>query len=117
MEQELTITGKTQTAEDAALQEALCRSGPIPHHIAIIMDGNGRWAQERGMRRVLGHREGIGSVREVVSCEAVCGDTASDPEQAVKTRVSKTRSPHRGTRALALRFGFIGRRAGVSWDV
>jgi len=31
------------------------------------MDGNGRWAQERGMRRILGHREGIGSVREITT--------------------------------------------------
>src|SRR5215510_10737666 len=38
--------------------------GPFPEHIAIIMDGNGRWAEERGLRRVLGHREGIASVRE-----------------------------------------------------
>jgi undecaprenyl diphosphate synthase len=41
--------------------------GPFPEHIAIIMDGNGRWAQERAMRRVLGHREGIGSVREITT--------------------------------------------------
>jgi undecaprenyl diphosphate synthase len=41
--------------------------GPFPEHIAIIMDGNGRWARERGMRRVFGHREGIGSVREITT--------------------------------------------------
>jgi len=41
--------------------------GPFPEHIAIIMDGNGRWASERGMRRVLGHREGITSVREITT--------------------------------------------------
>jgi undecaprenyl diphosphate synthase len=41
--------------------------GPFPEHIAIIMDGNGRWAAERGMRRVFGHREGIASVREVTT--------------------------------------------------
>ena len=41
--------------------------GPFPENIAIIMDGNGRWAQERGMRRVLGHREGIASVREATT--------------------------------------------------
>ena len=41
--------------------------GPFPEHIAIIMDGNGRWAQERGLRRVFGHREGIDSVREVTT--------------------------------------------------
>ncbi len=41
--------------------------GPFPEHIAVIMDGNGRWAEERGLRRVLGHREGIASVREVTT--------------------------------------------------
>jgi undecaprenyl diphosphate synthase len=38
----------------------------LPRHVAIIMDGNGRWAQARGMPRVLGHRQGIRSVRAVV---------------------------------------------------
>jgi undecaprenyl diphosphate synthase len=38
----------------------------IPRHVAVIMDGNGRWAQERGLDRNLGHREGIESVRAVV---------------------------------------------------
>ena len=42
-------------------------SRPFPRHIAIIMDGNGRWAQERRMRRILGHREGIRSVREITT--------------------------------------------------
>ncbi|MEO6808743.1 MAG: isoprenyl transferase [Isosphaeraceae bacterium] len=37
-----------------------------PGHVAIIMDGNGRWAQARGLPRVLGHRQGIRSVRAVV---------------------------------------------------
>ncbi|MFZ5620066.1 MAG: polyprenyl diphosphate synthase [Pseudomonadota bacterium] len=37
-----------------------------PHHIAIIMDGNGRWARHRGMPRPAGHREGVKSVRRVV---------------------------------------------------
>jgi undecaprenyl diphosphate synthase len=41
--------------------------GPFPENLAIIMDGNGRWAQERGMRRVFGHREGITSVREITT--------------------------------------------------
>ena len=38
----------------------------LPRHIAIIMDGNGRWAQNRGMPRMVGHRRGIQSVRAVV---------------------------------------------------
>jgi undecaprenyl diphosphate synthase len=39
----------------------------IPKHIAIIMDGNGRWAQQRGKTRVTGHKNGVESVRAVVS--------------------------------------------------
>ena len=46
-------------------------SGPIPNHIAIIMDGNGRWAKERNLPRISGHKEGINSVREVTR---ICGE-------------------------------------------
>ena len=38
----------------------------LPRHIAVIMDGNGRWAKQRGSPRVEGHRAGIASVREAV---------------------------------------------------
>src|ERR1043166_559710 len=38
----------------------------IPRHIAIIMDGNGRWAQDRGFPRIFGHRNGARAVRETV---------------------------------------------------
>ncbi len=41
--------------------------GPFPEHIAIIMDGNGRWAKERGMLRVQGHTAGVQSVREITT--------------------------------------------------
>ena len=41
-------------------------NGAIPRHVAIIMDGNGRWARERMLPRPLGHRGGMKSVREVV---------------------------------------------------
>jgi undecaprenyl diphosphate synthase len=40
--------------------------GAVPRHVAIIMDGNGRWARERHLPRPLGHRAGMKSVREVV---------------------------------------------------
>jgi undecaprenyl diphosphate synthase len=45
--------------------EARVRARPLPRHVAIIMDGNGRWAETRGMSRVEGHREGSTSVRSV----------------------------------------------------
>jgi undecaprenyl diphosphate synthase len=45
----------------------------LPAHIAIIMDGNGRWAAQRRLPRVEGHRAGIGSVRDVVETSARLG--------------------------------------------
>lgn len=43
----------------------------IPKHIAIIMDGNGRWAKKQGEDRIFGHHEGVNSVREIVEA---CGE-------------------------------------------
>ncbi len=50
---------------EAGLLEAL-RAEPLPQHVAIIMDGNGRWARARGLPRVAGHREGVTAARETV---------------------------------------------------
>ena len=44
---------------------------PLPDHIAIIMDGNGRWARKKSLPRIAGHREGINSVREITRA---CGE-------------------------------------------
>lgn len=49
--------------------------GSIPRHIAIIMDGNGRWAKKRHMPRIAGHRSGVDSVRSVVQR---CGELGVD---------------------------------------
>jgi len=45
----------------------------IPEHVAIIMDGNGRWAQSRGLPRVQGHRAGMDALREIVRSSASMG--------------------------------------------
>src|SRR6266568_9496454 len=45
----------------------------LPRHVAVIMDGNGRWAGRRNLPRVAGHRAGIGSVREIVEISARLG--------------------------------------------
>jgi undecaprenyl diphosphate synthase len=45
----------------------------VPRHVALIMDGNGRWAQERGLSRLEGHREGAQSVRAVLRAAAQAG--------------------------------------------
>ena len=55
---------------DKEKQEHLKGNGEIPKHIAIIMDGNGRWAKKLGYTRVFGHKEGVNSVRDIVEA---CG--------------------------------------------
>ncbi|QBA63362.1 isoprenyl transferase [Muriicola soli] len=42
------------------------KKGPLPKHLAIIMDGNGRWAKQRGKLRIFGHENGVKAVRETV---------------------------------------------------
>ena len=54
------------TNEHASLLEQVRLNGAIPRHIAVIMDGNGRWAQERGLPRPAGHQAGMAAVRETV---------------------------------------------------
>ena len=57
-------------------EEALARQiemDRLPRHVAIIMDGNGRWAGPRHLPRVEGHRAGIDSVRDVVETSARLG--------------------------------------------
>ncbi len=45
----------------------------LPQHIAIIMDGNGRWAEEKGQDRLYGHFHGVESVRDIVEGSAELG--------------------------------------------
>ena len=45
----------------------------LPQHVAIIMDGNGRWAQQRGNKRILGHKKGVQAVRNVVEAAGESG--------------------------------------------
>ena len=59
--------------DDASKQQSLIGSGPIPRHIAIIMDGNGRWARQKGKMRVKGHYEGVESVRDITEACAQLG--------------------------------------------
>lgn len=56
--------------KDKAVQDKLKADGEIPKHIAVIMDGNGRWAKSRNQSRIFGHRQGVSSVRDIVEC---CG--------------------------------------------
>jgi undecaprenyl diphosphate synthase len=53
------------------LKSSIKSSGKLPEHIAIIMDGNGRWARKRGLMRTAGHRAGVKTVKKIVR---VAGD-------------------------------------------
>jgi undecaprenyl diphosphate synthase len=64
---------KEPSPEDKKIQDALKKSGIIPNHIAIIMDGNGRWAQERKRHRTFGHHAGVHSVRDIVEASGQIG--------------------------------------------
>jgi len=59
--------------KDKSKQEDLKASGEIPKHVAIIMDGNGRWAKSKGLSRVFGHNEGVNSARDIVEASGQLG--------------------------------------------
>lgn len=65
----------TSMTQDETVQQELKKTGNLPRHIAIIMDGNGRWARMRGLPRVSGHKQAIKSVRDVVEA---CGELDID---------------------------------------
>lgn len=69
----LRSTPYKQTAEDKEVQQELLRAGKVPNHIAVIMDGNGRWAEERGLPRIAGHQAGIASVRDATRASRELG--------------------------------------------
>ena len=58
---------------DAERQEDIKARGNLPRHIAVIMDGNGRWAKSRGFTRIMGHRNGVESVRDLIRASAELG--------------------------------------------
>jgi undecaprenyl diphosphate synthase len=61
------------TGIDKKNQEQIIAGGLIPNHIAVIMDGNGRWAKRKGLPRIAGHNEGVNSVRDIVEACAQLG--------------------------------------------
>lgn len=59
--------------DESSIKERILNRGNLPQHVAIIMDGNGRWARRQNLPRVEGHREGINSVREIVRTSGELG--------------------------------------------
>jgi undecaprenyl diphosphate synthase len=122
----------TRRRELAALDEAallgLVRARPVPSHVAIIMDGNGRWATHRGLPRVAGHRKGVESARAAVRAARQLGvryltlfafstENWTRPEDEVSTLMKLLEDsiyeelPELMARNIRLRV--IGRAAGV----
>ena len=103
-------------------------SRPLPRHVAVIMDGNGRWATQRGLPRVAGHSEGVKAVRSVVRAAGELGiefltlyafssENWNRPRQEVSTLMSLLeRSIDRELPELMarnVRFRAIGRAEGA----
>jgi undecaprenyl diphosphate synthase len=83
--------------ERKSIEKKILRRGNLPEHIAVIMDGNGRWARKRGLPRVAGHRAGIKAVREVVKG---CGSLGIDYLTLYTFSVENWNRPVREVNAL-----------------
>lgn len=117
--------------KEAALLEAIDATR-LPRHIAVIMDGNGRWAKKRGKPRIFGHRAGAESVRsildtcarlriEAVTLYAFSTENWKRPKAEVSGLMSMLkrylRSELKEVRENNIRFQAIGNIAGLSADV
>ena len=105
---------------------------PMPRHVAIIMDGNGRWARKRGLPRIEGHRRGVKSVRECVEFCAEIGleqltlyclssENWKRPEAELRRLMNLLEQflieERRTILKQGLRFAMIGRREGLTEGV
>src|SRR5208282_161864 len=104
----------------------------LPRHVAIIMDGNGRWAQARGMSRTQGHLEGVKRVEEIIKAARDMGikfltiyafstENWSRPQDEVsmimRTFIMVLSQKARELGKNGVRINFIGRRQGVPAEV
>ena len=55
------------------IKEDILKTGNLPAHVAIIMDGNGRWAKQQGLDRVYGHKKGVDTVKKIVEASGEIG--------------------------------------------
>jgi undecaprenyl diphosphate synthase len=79
------------------LQKKILARGNLPRHVAVIMDGNGRWARRRGLPRMAGHRAGLKAVRETVSG---CADLGIEYLTLYTFSVENWKRPAREVNAL-----------------
>lgn len=124
------------TAKDPETLQRISAAGlapeTLPKHVAIIMDGNGRWAKQRGQVRVEGHRRGVTSVRQTIeeSCRlgleqltlyCFSSENWKRPQLELDFLMALLKEYLIAERAEIMeeniRFTVIGRRAGLSEDV
>jgi len=123
-------SGRVAPGEPELLE--LVRTQPPPQHVAVIMDGNGRWATRRGLPRVAGHSEGVKAARTIVRAADALGiryltlyafssENWSRPSDEVSMLMSLLeRSIHRELPELMarnVRLRVIGRAEGVPHEV
>ncbi|MDD5555783.1 MAG: isoprenyl transferase [bacterium] len=116
---------------ESAAEERLARER-LPRHVAVIMDGNGRWARERGLSRIRGHRAGAESIREIVRTAGELGigyltlyafsiENWKRPKREVASLMALLKRYLRRERAELdrnnVRLRVIGRIAGLPEDV
>ena len=104
----------------------------LPRHVAIIMDGNGRWAKARGMSRTQGHLEGVKRVEEIIKAACDMGieyltvyafstENWSRPQDEVsmimRTFIMVLGQKAKELKKKGVRINFIGRRQGVPAEV
>src|SRR5580704_3424525 len=104
----------------------------LPRHVAIIMDGNGRWAKARGMSRTQGHLEGVKRVEEIIKAARDIGikfltiyafstENWSRPQDEVsmimRTFILVLGQKAKELRDKGVRINFIGRRKGIPAEV
>lgn len=104
----------------------MAESGKIPDHVGIIMDGNGRWAQTRGLPRVEGHRRGAERAKEVTRAAMQAGVKAltlyafslenwQRPEREVSTLMKLIELYLRNELASLVKEGIVFRTIGETW--
>lgn len=123
----MTATATTANAHPLGLDPAR-----VPRHVAIIMDGNGRWAEKRGLPRIWGHREGAMRVREIVERGGELGIThltlyafssenwkrpADEVSQLMLLCVAYLDGEAERLAEEGIRLRVIGRRAGLPGEV
>ena len=108
---------------------------PVPNHIAIIMDGNGRWAKGQGKMRIFGHQNGVGSVRAVSEACAELGvknltlyafstENWKRPEKEVaaimnlfRDYLNEAQDREDENEQKGLRIRYVGEREGLADDI